>query len=59
MENNQGKRSSDALENKPDLLNLANFPLLNEQAGLNTANSKSVLAEMLTIMVNDSLPNVN
>ncbi|SFM07720.1 response regulator [Legionella jamestowniensis] len=41
---------------KKDLFDLSAFPILDINEGVSTTGSESLLAEMLTLMINDSLP---
>ncbi|WP_084273777.1 response regulator [Legionella fairfieldensis] len=49
--------SSDLPEQEADLLTLDSFPLLDIEEGIKTMGEESILAEMLTLLVNDTLPN--
>ncbi|CEK11164.1 response regulator [Legionella hackeliae] len=50
-------RTSNLSEENANLFNLTEFPILDPEEGINTTGSEAMLAEMLTIMVNESLPN--
>ncbi|AHE67927.1 HPt domain protein [Legionella oakridgensis ATCC 33761 = DSM 21215] len=47
---------SDLPEQEEELFNLSEFPTLDIEEGIKTTGNKSMLADMLTFMINDSLP---
>lgn len=49
--------SSSALEDTSAFFDIDNYPILDLNEGINTTGSESILAEMLDMMVNQSLPN--
>jgi two-component system aerobic respiration control sensor histidine kinase ArcB len=48
--------SSELPDNNEALFHLAEFPILDIEEGIKTSGNESMLAEMLTFMVNESLP---
>ncbi|WP_242602127.1 response regulator [Legionella nagasakiensis] len=53
---NDERYLSDLPEQEEELFNLSKFPTLDIEEGMKATGNKSILADMLTFMINDSLP---